>query len=241
VLAEGRLQAEAMNISFSLRSAGQRKRAAERAYYLSSENAAAFDARSAPAANLQRYTAVAEDVGKTETAGNLLDIGCGTARMLIEIAGAHPGMKMTGIDVSREMVGRGKRNVAEAGLSDRIALEHLSAEELAFFGDGVFDTVISSGCLSAWLNPVVTLGEIFRILKKGGRLLLYDWNRKTPLLTKAELLIGTGGDHELCRRIRMAFCAAYSPRELKRLVLRSPFSIEQLTIRDHWIVCRLKK
>jgi ubiquinone/menaquinone biosynthesis C-methylase UbiE len=217
------------------------KRAAERSYYLSAENAAAFDERSAAAANLRRYAGIAEEIGKTVVAGSLLDIGCGTARMLIEIARMHPALHMVGIDVSREMIHLGRRNVSNAGLSDRIELKNRSAEELGAFADGVFDIVISCGCLSAWLEPSRTLGEINRIMKKKGTLILYDWNRKTPLLMKAALLIAPATDHKLRKRMKTAFRAAYSPEEIGKLAADSPFSLEELKTEGHWVVCTMKK
>jgi ubiquinone/menaquinone biosynthesis C-methylase UbiE len=221
--------------------ARQERRSVERSYYLSAENAAAFDKRSAAASNLRRYADIAEQIGKTAVAGSLLDIGCGTARMLIEIASRHPALKTVGIDVSREMIRLGRRNVSRAGMSNRIELKNCSAEELETFAAGTFDLVISCGCLSAWLEPSQTLSEIHRIVKEGGTLFLHDWNRRTHLLRKAALLMWPGADLKLRKRIKTAFRAAYSPEEIGKLASDSTFSIEQLTTEGHWIVAIMKK
>jgi hypothetical protein len=54
--------------------ARQERRSVERSYYLSADNAAAFDKRSAAAASLRRYAGIAEQIRKTAVAGSLLDI-----------------------------------------------------------------------------------------------------------------------------------------------------------------------
>lgn len=191
--------------------------------------------------NIRRYSAVAEEVRSCLPSGSLLDIGCGTGLMLVEIARTNPGLKLIGIDVSESMITLGRRNISEAGLSDVITLASRSAEDLSEFGDERFDMVTSSGCLSAWLSPEETLRQIHRIMKNGGRLLLRDWNRRTSFFRKALLLLEASRQPEVRKRIRTAFKAAYTLREVQEIVMSGPLTIEELRTEDHWLVCRLVK
>ncbi len=219
----------------------QSKKATERSYYLTAESAVEFDRRSGLTSNLKRYNGISEKICRILDSGVLLDVGCGTARMLIEIAKAIPELKLVGIDVSEAMIDIGTGNVSRAGLSERIELKKCSAEDLGIFPDRCFDVVVSCGCFSAWVEPAETLGQIHRILKKGGRALIYDWNRKAPFYRKGRLLIEAVHDKSLRKRIRMAFKAAYTQKEVRQLITASPFRLEAPQTEGHWMTWILTK
>ena len=61
---------------------------------------------------------------------SVVEIGCGTARNLIRLAGAYPGAKLYGLDASAEMLLTANESIARAGLTDRILLKHGLAEEM---------------------------------------------------------------------------------------------------------------
>lgn len=83
--------------------------------------------------------------------GNVLEIGCGTAWNLIEAARTYPLARFHGFDVSEMMLSTARRNVARAGLCDRISLTHAdavaSSDEL-LFANGLYDRVFASYVLS---------------------------------------------------------------------------------------------
>ncbi len=54
--------------------------------------------------------------------GSVVEVGCGTARNLIEIARAYPTAKLYGFDISVAMLTTARQRIAAAGLSDRIRL-----------------------------------------------------------------------------------------------------------------------
>ena len=81
----------------------------------------------------------------------IVEIGCGTARNLIRIAGQYPGATLYGLDASHEMLRTAEEAVRKAGLSGRITLVHGYAEALrpAMFGLAKpFDHAIFSYSLS---------------------------------------------------------------------------------------------
>lgn len=97
---------------------------------------------------------------------DLLDVGCGSARLLIERAG-HV-RHVAGIDASAVQV-----ELARKGLADRIAggsaeIVLGDAERLPW-EDGRFSVVTSLNCLKFVPHPQVALGEMHRVLRPGGR------------------------------------------------------------------------
>lgn len=102
--------------------------------------------------------------------GRVLDVGCGTGVLLERIREAHPGVRACGADPSPEMI-------AEAGrrLGDGVHLVIADVHRLPFAG-GAFDVVVSTSAMHHWTRPEAALGEIARILRPGGRLVLTDWN-----------------------------------------------------------------
>jgi S-adenosylmethionine-diacylgycerolhomoserine-N-methlytransferase len=67
---------------------------------------------------------------RLEGAGSVLEIGCGTARNLKLMADRYPALRLTGIDISEEMLKSARTKVRQAGLDDRVTLLHGDAVAL---------------------------------------------------------------------------------------------------------------
>jgi len=83
--------------------------------------------------------------------GTVLELGCGTGRNLIAAAKRYPDASFFGLDISRHMLETAEKNIARAGLSDRITLvEGDAANPKATDALGVpaFDRVFYSYTLS---------------------------------------------------------------------------------------------
>jgi S-adenosylmethionine-diacylgycerolhomoserine-N-methlytransferase len=122
--------------------------------------------------------------------GTVLEIGCGTGRNLIRAARRWPNAAFHGIDISEAMLETARRNVARAGLSDRIRLAQGDAAALdpqAAFGRSRFDRVVMSYTLSmippwrealAQASSIVAPGGQVAIVDFGGQEGLPDWWRR---------------------------------------------------------------
>jgi len=62
--------------------------------------------------------------------GSVLELGCGTGRVTLALAQA--GCDVVGVDESRSMLELAQARVQEAGLGDRVDLEHLDVREMAW-------------------------------------------------------------------------------------------------------------
>jgi ubiquinone/menaquinone biosynthesis C-methylase UbiE len=78
------------------------------------------------------------------------------------------------------MVAKAQKNMANAELSGIIEIKESKASHIPF-ADSTFDTVVSTGSVYHWENPIEGLNEIFRVLKHGGYALIYDVVSDTPV------------------------------------------------------------
>lgn len=99
-------------------------------------------------------------------ARSVLDIGCNTGRGGSVLKGLNGSLKIYGLDAVRDRLDRLPKNAYEEGVhgfSTKIPNE-----------DGTYDAVVAGEFIEHIYQADVdqTLGEIFRVLKIGGRLLL---------------------------------------------------------------------
>lgn len=115
---------------------------------------------------------MAEQVGAGEL---VLDIGCGTGSLALRLA--ERAARVTGIDISPQMLDMAREKVEAAGLQDQVELRQMSAIDLdETFPDGSFDVIVSSLLFSELSEDeqAFVLRECRRLLRDGGRLLVAD-------------------------------------------------------------------
>lgn len=101
----------------------------------------------------------------------ILDVGCGTGRLLRSAAGRFPGARLVGVDAAIEMVKQAEASLP-AGMA--IRFQQATAEELPLPG-GEFDLVFSTLTFHHWHEQGRGIAEVARVLAPGGRWLLADF------------------------------------------------------------------
>jgi SAM-dependent methyltransferase len=104
------------------------------------------------------------------TTGALLDVGCGPGRLTRRIAERRPGVRVTGLDSSSDMIRQARRSPAPANLEFREGTP-------ALLSDGfveAFDFAVSILSFHHWEEPVEELRAVYRALKPGGALWIYE-------------------------------------------------------------------
>jgi demethylmenaquinone methyltransferase/2-methoxy-6-polyprenyl-1,4-benzoquinol methylase len=96
----------------------------------------------------------------------ILDVASGTAGVALQLA-SRTSSHVVGVDLTMNMLARGRENVARAGMSQRINLVAGRAEQLPF-PDGTFDALTFTYLLRYVDDPQATLGELARVVKPGG-------------------------------------------------------------------------
>jgi ubiquinone/menaquinone biosynthesis C-methylase UbiE len=120
------------------------------------------------------YRRIAQDIAATAPDGaDVLDIGTGPGVLLVELARCRPDLRLTGIDLSADMISAAGRNVREFG--QRVTVRVADVTELPF-PDASFDVVVSSLSLHHWDHPEAAVPELARVLRPGGRLSIYDFH-----------------------------------------------------------------
>ena len=149
--------------------------------------------------------------------GRVLEVAVGTGRSLP----FYPAdVTITGIELSPAMLAIARQRAVTL---DRDAdLREGDAENLPF-DDAAFDTVLCALALCTIPSPVAALGEMRRVLRPGGRLLLLDHiGSSWPPVYAAQWLIErvtsrSAGEHFTRRQLPLVTAAGFEVVEAERL------------------------
>lgn len=100
----------------------------------------------------------------------------------MRLAKNAPGLMVTGVDISPDMIERATRRARAEGVADRVVFRVGDALALPF-PDQEFDLVLSTLSLHHWARPAQGLREAFRVLKPGGEACIYDIASWLQLIT----------------------------------------------------------
>lgn len=136
-------------------------------------------------------------------AGTVLEVGVGTGIALGRYA-SH--LRVTGIDLSPDMLAVARRRVAEQGLSHVDALLEMDAGRLTF-PDAAFDTVAVMFTITVVPHPDQVMAEVERVLKPGGEAIVVShfasdvpWRRRIEdALTPVTRRLGWRPDFPVAR------------------------------------------
>ncbi len=126
---------------------------------------------------------IAADVAAAAPDGaRVLEVGCGPGRLSILLARRH-GLDVTGLDLDPAMVERARANTARSARHDGREPSFLVGDVASLaFPDQSFDLVVSTLSMHHWADPVAGLAEIGRVLRPGGRALVWDFRAgRVPL------------------------------------------------------------
>jgi arsenite methyltransferase len=112
-------------------------------------------------------------LGEPQTGEVVLDLGCGAGfDTLLAAKKASPNGYVIGLDMTPEMIAKARHNAALLDVTNVMVL--LGEIEPLPLLDASVELVISNGVFNLCPDKPRALGEIFRVLKSGGRLQMAD-------------------------------------------------------------------
>lgn len=153
----------------------------------------------------------------------ILDVGCGSGRLLRAAHRRWPGARLSGVDPSAGMIEAGRR-LTPAEL-------YVTGAESVPLGDSSVDLVFSTIAFHHWADPAAGLREVVRVLRPGGRFVLAD-NVGPPWLAR---FIGDPRPW-LTRDERVTLWSQNGLRVLEQrrlMLLPPPVVLGTIAIKDH--------
>lgn len=104
----------------------------------------------------------------------VLEVACNMGTTAIEVAQRYR-CHIIGADMDQEALSNARRNIAAAGVGDRVEIIEANALDLPF-PDNHFDVVINEAMLTMYADKAKSrlVQEYWRVLKPGGRLVTHD-------------------------------------------------------------------
>lgn len=162
----------------------------------------------------------------SQAIGRVLEVAIGTGRNLPFYS---RDTDLTGIDFSAAMLARARQAADELDVD--VALQLADAQHLPF-DDGRFDTVVCTLALSSIPEPALAIGEMYRVLRGGGRLLVVGHVASHYQLIRA-------GQRGL-ERLSLRLAGDYQTRQPYPLIVAAGFIVEARQRRRAGVMERLR-
>lgn len=141
----------------------------------------------------------------------ILDVGCGTGILLNQLLKLDSNLELHGVDISKEMVGVAKQKFTNTPVKIQVG----SSERLPY-SNNYFDYVTCANSFHHHPNSLISLKEMQRVLKPGGKFALLDpFNDGVlrRLINKSLNIIFKEGNTHI-----------YTKEEIKKLFIEAGFS-----------------
>jgi ubiquinone/menaquinone biosynthesis C-methylase UbiE len=173
----------------------------------------------------ESYRETAETVaGQLASGASVLEVAPGPGYLAIELAKLGD-YRVVGLDISRSFVEMARRNARGAGVA--VTFEQGNASCMPFASES-FDVIVCRAAFKNFAEPVQALNEMHRVLKPGGKALIYDLRPDAPpeAINAEVKKMGLGWFDALLTRLTFKYMllkTAYAQEQLREMASRSAF------------------
>lgn len=121
---------------------------------------------------------------RLEGGEHVLDLACGTGRLAALLRRAHPALRVTGVDISPDMLRVARQRLPQ----DEHTTWHLGALETVELTPGSFDLVTCSNAFHLMPDQSGVLARMVHLARSGGAIAVVDWCREYPQIAALQLL-----------------------------------------------------
>jgi demethylmenaquinone methyltransferase / 2-methoxy-6-polyprenyl-1,4-benzoquinol methylase len=134
---------------------------------------------------MNRFLSARTDIGwrkkairllKKDNPRTILDVATGTADMAILACKLLSPDRVTGIDISEQMLKEGRKKIEKEGFVDKIQLQAGDSETINFPQD-TFDAVMAAFGVRNFEDLEKGLSEMLRVLRPGGQLVILEFSK----------------------------------------------------------------
>ena len=179
----------------------------------------------------ESYRKSAEVVaGQLADGASVLEVAPGPGYLAIELARLG-NYRVVGLDISRSFVEMARRNAQDAGVA--VTFEQGNASSMPF-GPDSFDFIVCRAAFKNFSEPVQALNEMHRVLRPGGKALIFDLRPDaSPEAINAEVQsMGLGWFNSLLTKLTfkcMLLKTAYSREQFRQMASQTPFKSCEIT------------
>lgn len=151
--------------------------------------------------------------------GSVLEIGSGPDYLGLEWLKKTKRTRLTGLEISSNMIKVAQKNAREYGFESRIKYVKGDAHKLPF-GDDEFDGVFSCESLHEWVEPGLVFSEIYRVLKSNRRFFVGDLRRNMSPLIKwfMKMMVKS---RDMKEGLLSSINAAYTAKEIEDILAKT--------------------
>jgi len=176
--------------------------------------------------------------------GKLVDVGCGSGNLIVQIAERLLNLDLIGVDISAEVLELAKKRAFENDLKERKEFKLGSVENMPFPNNSI-DFLVSTISLHHWQDPVRAFNEFFRVLRENGTLLIFDFRRDARkffygLLKFVTKVVVPKALKKIDEPIG-SLQAGHTPTEIKQIISQTFFNNVVIEPYLAWMFIKMKK
>lgn len=148
----------------------------------------------------------------------VLDVGCGTGFAVLQMGSILSVGKICGIDISSGMIKKARAKVPET-LRERVEFHQACSENIPYSA-GEFDNILCTNSLHHYPDPIRSLGEMYRVLRPGGKVVILE--------NATDLSWYTWAWDRILRIIEKGHVRYYSSQEIGKMLKAAGFECVKL-------------